>query len=382
MLSLAVVAGAGSATVMPDGKIFQLYPGICKPTGGPHGAYSNCTSGGNLNLAVPADPSDPLLTNWTKLGINPIVNNTQRDPSSAWRTPHGEWRIVTFNTTLYASTDFLSWYEVGQQPGFDVGECPSFLPLPRETPGSGPAPPTVAGRPTHVYKNSHAWSDFMQPGSYTDGAPGVVGKWKPWETAFGNTSKCIDEGEMYATKDMPAPGGRRLYWGWTAYTPPAQGVMSLPRELTWHPELQQLVHSVVPELSALRELPALANVTQSLALSAGVPHSLDVSKRKKDGAGLQAEVDVTFALPLEHNATLGVMVMEDASRKPGTTGMLFWVNYVPPPAHTQGQEKGQGQPYTLQAGSTNLSISSQCVALSRTTDLTHIDFTHIDLTYT
>jgi hypothetical protein len=216
-----------------DGKIYQLYPGICKPLGGPHGAYSNCTSGGNLNLAVPADASDPLLTNWSKLEINPIVNNTQRDPSSAWRTVHGEWRIVTYNTTLYGSTNFHSWYQVGQQPGFDVGECPSFMPLPRDTPGtgqalfspvpaqaplivqynlrsacgpgSGPAPSFVSGKPTHVYKNSHAWADFMQVGTYTDGLPGEVGVWQPWETAFGNRSRCIDAGAMYASKDMPAP---------------------------------------------------------------------------------------------------------------------------------------------------------------------------------
>ena len=154
---------------------------------------------------MPANASDPLLTNWSKLQINPIVNNTQRDPSSAWRTIHGEWRIVTYNATLYGSTNFHSWYEVGQQPGFDVGECPSFIPLPRDTPGSGPAPMFVAGKPTHVYKNSHAWADFMQVGTYTDGLPGEVGVWQPWETAFGNRSRCIDVGAMYASKDMPAP---------------------------------------------------------------------------------------------------------------------------------------------------------------------------------
>ena len=246
----------------------------------------------------------------------------ERDPSSAWKTPHGEWRIVTYNTTLYGSTDFHSWYEIGQQQGFDVGECPSLMPLPRDTQGSGPAPSTVVGRPTHVYKNSHSWADFMQVGSYTDGPPGKVGVWKAWETAFGNASKCIDGGAMYATKDMPAPGGRRLYWGWTAYTPPAQGVMSLPRELTWHPELQQLVHSAVPELSALRELPALADVTKPTPLTAGVPHSL-ITK-----GGLQAEVEVTFALPLAHNATLGVIVMEDTGHTPGTTGMIFWWAHI------------------------------------------------------
>ena len=40
---------------------------------------------------------DPLQTNWTKDGavgsltgyVNPIVNDTGRDPSTAWKTPAG-----------------------------------------------------------------------------------------------------------------------------------------------------------------------------------------------------------------------------------------------------------------------------------------------------
>ena len=97
--------------------------------------------------------------------------------------------------------------------------------------------------------------------------------------------------------NLAGQGGRRLYWGWTAYTPPAQGVMSLPRELTWHPELQQLVHSALPELSALRELPPLTN-TQLTKLTPRVTHSLFTT------GGRQAEVQATFTLP-DQNATLG-----------------------------------------------------------------------------
>jgi hypothetical protein len=74
--------------------------------------------------------------------------------------------------------------------------------------------------------------------------------------------------------------------------------MSLPRELTWHPELQQLVHSALPELSALRALPPLVD-TRSTALTPGVPHSLFAT------GGRQAEVIATFGLPLDHNVSLG-----------------------------------------------------------------------------
>ena len=48
----------------------------------------------------------------------------------------GEWRALTFNSTLFASDDFLTWRRVGQQPGLDLGECPSLFPLPRSTPGA------------------------------------------------------------------------------------------------------------------------------------------------------------------------------------------------------------------------------------------------------
>merc|ERR1719326_1853363 len=49
----------GSATVV-DGKVVQVYPGLCDTKN------SSCPGGTNLCIAVPADPSDPLQTNWTK----------------------------------------------------------------------------------------------------------------------------------------------------------------------------------------------------------------------------------------------------------------------------------------------------------------------------
>ena len=72
----------------------------------------------------------------------------------------------------------------------------------------------------------------------------------------------------------------------------------MPRELTWHPELQQLVHTAISELSALRNLPPLMD-TKPTALTPGVPLPLFAA------GGRQAEVIVTFDLPLDHNATFG-----------------------------------------------------------------------------
>lgn len=45
-----------------------------------------CVAGTLLAQAVPADyEGDQLLVNWTKPSYNPIMENTQRDPSSPWK---------------------------------------------------------------------------------------------------------------------------------------------------------------------------------------------------------------------------------------------------------------------------------------------------------
>lgn len=99
----------GSATIV-DGKVVQVYPGLCK-TG-----VDNCPGGTNLCIAKPADPTDQLQTNWTKDAavtgaVNPIVNATGRDPTTAWQVNEtGEWRLSTFDTTIYGSMDFSTWY--------------------------------------------------------------------------------------------------------------------------------------------------------------------------------------------------------------------------------------------------------------------------------
>ena len=104
-------------------------------------------------------------TNWTKdklaginIATNPIVNGTSDDPSTAWKTPHGEWRLIgnakAFGQNksgvapIYAAADFTGdWHLVGDTP-FPSGECPSFFPLPRLYPGT-----TSTGTlPTHVHK--------------------------------------------------------------------------------------------------------------------------------------------------------------------------------------------------------------------------------------
>ena len=91
----------GSATVV-DGQVVQVYPGLCYPQ------FSDyCPGGTNLAIAVPADPKDPLQTNWTKdvYTVNPIVNNTGRGMGTAGvecttqsnaRSPHATRHLRRF----------------------------------------------------------------------------------------------------------------------------------------------------------------------------------------------------------------------------------------------------------------------------------------------
>jgi len=174
-----------------------VYPGICRSCG----SKRTGATGISLVTAVPANASDPLCTRWTKRGV--IVNNTRRDPSSAWRLHNGDWRLTTYTGKVLRGTpDFTRWrYEMAAEAGgggddafvFPSGECPSMFPLPRLATGphiapaltmnrSGPgvsplaAPaspyPQTSPLPTHVHKCSHGGKDWVQVGTCVP-APGI-----------------------------------------------------------------------------------------------------------------------------------------------------------------------------------------------------------------
>jgi sucrose-6-phosphate hydrolase SacC (GH32 family) len=327
----------GSATIV-DGKVVQVYPGLCYPQ-----FSDDCPGGTNLAIAVPADPSDPLQTNWSKdtFATNPIVNNTGRDPSTAWKTPDGEWRLTTFDTIIMGSMDFKTWYRIGKQPGFPVGECPSFFTLPRTTPGAGPAP-AGAVTPTHVHKASHDGKDWMQVGTYVAGPPKSNGNW----TALLDEVK-IDAGHFYASKDFYDPvKRRRINWGW-AQVPPAS-TQTLPREVTWHPELQQLVYSPVEEQEQLRG--AVIGSLQSRVIAANATTALELPAQ----LGNQSEVRVSFERPAAA-VRLSVNVMVDAARS--AKGVEFFIDYQPGAAKVTVGSGGTTDMLSLLAGDKTIDLA-------------------------
>jgi sucrose-6-phosphate hydrolase SacC (GH32 family) len=211
----------GSATVV-NGKPYLVYPGLCVK-----GRQPDCNSGTVLALAVPANDSDPFYTEWKKLdALNPIVNNTGRDPTTAWLTDAGEWRMVTYDKQLHVSTDFLHWTNPGAS-ALPSGECPSLFPLPRRyNDNDGDTEETALdprmrsdATPTHVFKHSYnppgpdQGQDVMLVGTWVDGARGTTGNWTPYKpnaSEYASIGQVIDNGYTYASKVSDPKCCRRL----------------------------------------------------------------------------------------------------------------------------------------------------------------------------
>ena len=339
----------GSSTVV-NGTTIQIYPGLCRsPKPG-----TACPGATNLAIAVPANPADPTQKNWTKDGVlgsftgytNPIANDTGRDPSSAWRTPAGEWRIVSYGSVIYGSANFKSWTKIGTQRDFPLGECPSFFPLPFATTTTTTPSSSSAGTPTHVYKTSHGGKDWMVVGTYAAGAPGRLGSF----TATGD-QVVIDRGAFYASKDFYDPvGRRRILFGWAqiAYGPWNDGQPwesshhTLPRQVTWNPDLEQLEFApLTPELQRLRG-EAIGAVKSRMLPANNQPVSVLGANAS---AGRQSELVVTFKRPdravtltvevmIPANSTANTELTANTTRSSGSSGggVEFTISYKPPAA--------------------------------------------------
>ena len=300
-----------------------------------------------------ADPSDPLYTNWTKdrapgvdIARNPIIEGSSDDPSTAWRTRHGEWRLLTNGdpnarshaglrsnssfAPIYAARNFTGpWRYVGDS-NMLAGECGSLFKLPALYPGT-----SAAGHqgplPTHVHKrgcgptatdsttraNCRAGlNDHMTLGFWSDGS-GVndAGKF----TAAG-PERSVDKGCLYAGKDLhDVPNGRRLFWGWITCT--TAGAQTLPRVVTYHPTLRQLVFSPAPELTKLHAGAPLAQLGRT-TLKAKVPLALG-SKAAK--GAMAADWNISFARP-KGDATVGLTFNTNFDAEGGA--MTVFVNHT------------------------------------------------------
>ena len=132
---------------------------------------------------------------------------------------------------------------------------------------------------------------------------------------------------------------RRINWGW-AQVPPAS-TQTMPREVTWHPQLQQLVYSPVDEQANLRgavmgsiEGKALtANISTSLGAILTLSHTIETpvhamltlihaTSGLPPQAGNQSEIRVSFARP-STPTRLSVRVMVDEKTAPKGSELFF-----------------------------------------------------------
>lgn len=215
----------GSATILPDGEIIMLYTGKT----------------GNLtevqNLAYPANLSDPLLLHWVKYPGNPVMvpppgigYQDFRDPTTAWLSPDGKWRITIGSTVnhngislVYETTDFTS-YELldgylHEVPGTGMWECIDFYPISISTTGANGLDTSANGPGIkHVMKASiyDYMQDYYSIGTYDP----IKNKWTPDDPELDvGIGLRLDYGKYYASKTFYDQNKeRRILWAWIAET--------------------------------------------------------------------------------------------------------------------------------------------------------------------
>jgi len=136
----------------------------------------------------------------------------------------------------------------------------------------------------------------------------------------------------------------RINWGW-AKVPPGS-TQTLPREITWNPELQILVQSPIVEQKQLRD--GVIGRLKEQTLPAGTEVSLGLPEQ----VGNQSELMVSFNRPtVKTRLAASVMVNADGH------GIKFYVDYVPNAgALTVGVDGNGGANATLKMSPSDTTI--------------------------
>jgi hypothetical protein len=221
--------------------------------------------------------------------------------------------------------DFVNWYKIGCTT-LPAGDCPTFFPLPKFTPGTEKYVAAHNGPiPTHVHKSGVGsgaaglssteakfgkGGDAVQVGVWVDGelGPEGTGTVGSWEVTPGSRSVPCDNGKTHASKDFWDPiTQRRILWIWA--TVPS-GVMAIPREITYHPGIQQVVYTPVAEMAQMRD-----GFVDKLA-----PVQILQSGHAALRAARAGDVEVYFGVPAE-KTTLSATI--------GADGSSVFIDFVP-----------------------------------------------------
>ncbi|KAL0736856.1 hypothetical protein Bca4012_013066 [Brassica carinata] len=211
----------GSATLLDDGSIVMLYTGSTNK-------FEQVQ-----NLAYPEDLSDPFLLKWTKFSDNPVLvpppgigPKDFRDPTTAWKTSAGKWRITigskvnrTGISLVYDTTDFKTFTKLDtllhQVPDTGMWECIDFYPV-STTKTSGLDTYVNGPDVKHIVKASldDTGVDHYAIGTYYDSN----GTWVPdnptIDVGISNGLR-YDYGKFYGSKTFYDQNKRRrILWGW------------------------------------------------------------------------------------------------------------------------------------------------------------------------
>ncbi|CAI8602431.1 unnamed protein product [Vicia faba] len=292
---------SGSATILPGKGPVILYTGVVDKQSN----EVQC-------IAIPANASDPLLTNWVKPDrLNPILTadhgmngSVFRDPTTAWFGKDGHWRILIGGKTgdtgvayLYRSKNFLKWirakHPIHSAKRTGMWECPDFYPVSLE--GKNGLDLSMMGNNVkHVLKNSLDITryEYYTIGTYLQNQDKYIPD-KTSEDGWGGLR--YDYGNFYASKSFFDPTkNRRIIWGWANESDTKEddvkkgwaGIQAIPRTVWLDSSRRQLRQWPVEELNRLR----------------GKQVEMKNRKLKKGGylevkgiTASQADVEVTFS---------------------------------------------------------------------------------------
>ncbi|CAM0912341.1 unnamed protein product [Alopecurus aequalis] len=251
----------GSATVFPDGSLNMLYTGSTNAS-----VQVQC-------VAVPEDPNDSLLRNWTKHPANPVLlpppgigDKDFRDPTTAWFDESDQtWRTVIGSkdnnghagiAMVYKTKDFVNYKLIPgllhRVEGTGMWECIDFYPV-------GGA--DNSSEELYVIKESSDDDrhDYYALGHYDAAA----NTWTPMDPeADLGIGLRYDWGKFYASKTFYDPAKkRRVLWGWIGETDSERAditkgwasLMSIPRTVNLDENTRSnLIQWPVQEIETLR----------------------------------------------------------------------------------------------------------------------------------
>jgi beta-fructofuranosidase len=268
----------GSTTIV-NGTPVIIYTGITE-----NGKEVQCQ-------ARPVNISDPMLTNWTKSPLNPLITSPDgRDPSTAFQDDKNNYYLIYGYGTadlggqavLFTSKDFTNWtylHPIHSNKNAGFWECPDIF--------------NVSNRV--VLKASLLGCDFWTIGNLDRDQ--LI--FTPINHDLGEFIQLIDHGRFYASKTFYDPlGEQQVIMGWTSEEDRLgpkrgwQGFHTLPRAIFLSDDGLELRSRPIDALKTLRDLPSHRHFND-VNISTPIPLSLIPGIN-----GNQLEVQINWQFPV------------------------------------------------------------------------------------